>query len=105
MLGPDAAAAAWTAFIDEGDSLMPRVREISRGAPAGEADRARTHRLAGSAAVLGATDVADRLRSFENALKEGADDRQIQLAAQELLVSWSKTRPEPPAPPADCRHA
>ncbi len=89
-LGPEAAAAAWARFVEEGDGLARRLQALSKGAEPLSADRDEVHRIAGSAAVLGAGAMATALRRLETRLREGGDG--VAGAAEAAAEAWAQVR-------------
>lgn len=91
-LGAEAAAAAWARFVEEGDGLAGRLRALAGGAEAAPGDRDEVHRIAGSAAVLGAGAMAAALRRMETALRQGG---RVAEAATAAVAAWEQVRGTP----------
>jgi CheY-like chemotaxis protein/HPt (histidine-containing phosphotransfer) domain-containing protein len=90
-LGNDALGTLLNRFVTEMDDTLAFLQNSSRQTLADIA--ARAHRIAGSAATLGAVELRTGLLRVEEAAKSG-DARALANAIDALPVIWTATRPQ-----------
>ena len=89
MLGPENYAKLVQRFQDEMEALLVWF-EADETSDAAEI-AAKSHKVAGSAAVFGATGVRDRLRQIETAAKAG-EVSGVEALAADLSEVWAVSR-------------
>lgn len=90
-LGIDALAPLLDRFVVEVDETLAFLKDHRHQTPADIASRA--HRIAGSAATLGAVELRTGLLKVEEAAKVGNSDA-MAYAIDGLSATWSATRPQ-----------
>lgn len=100
-IGNDALEALLDRFRDEVDATLAFLQDHPSPTPADIA--ARAHRIAGSAATLGATDLRAGLIKVEEAAKSD-DAEALAKAIDALPVIWAASRPQMRAAQATSPH-
>lgn len=90
-LGPGGGRAVWDRLIEQADPIIGRLTEIREGRPGDDRDRDAVHRLAGSAATVGAAGLAHALRSLEGRLADSTHSGAVDEISNVLIV-WNRTR-------------
>jgi PAS domain S-box-containing protein len=87
LLGPERTDRQIDLFLSEADELVAETLRAVEAGAAAEEIRAKVHRVAGSAAVIGATALRDHLREVEADLAEHADATRVDAESLTALVS------------------
>ena len=91
LMGQEGADWAWTTFAGQCDALMKRLDELASGRECDVEDLERIHQLCGTAAVLGASEIASQLRRIEGTLTIGEVYRQPYLL-NNIIGHWRATQ-------------
>ncbi|MFC3613028.1 ATP-binding protein [Lutimaribacter marinistellae] len=89
-MGDAAVAKLLRKFLDEGEAILARLGRVGPGADL-PAVAAECHKLAGSAAMFGATELRDVLVGTEVAAKSGAVT-EVSAKAEQAKAVWAATK-------------